>query len=134
MTEQLRCVEKSARTDKPCRVRNCIELDPDGQPRCHWHSTDPERRATAQRKRKRGGNVSRPGKIPRAPKNIEDAKNFLAWVMNAAAAGKITHQMAKELGTLADKFLAACDQAETDAELKEMKASVQKILNERSDA
>lgn len=129
MSEEIRCVELAAHTGQPCRVRQRLERDPDGKIRCLWHSIDSARRRLAQHKRSEGGKAPR---VPAAPTTAQEAQEFLAWILHAAASGKITEKLAETLTKTCDKFFQAADANERAAREEEM-LRVGRLIQERGE-
>lgn len=65
--------------------------------------------------------------IPKPPASIEDAAEWLAWLIPATASGQVDPKTAHELSTALGQFRHAVVQRDLAAEVKRLKREVENL-------
>ena len=101
---------------------------------CAFH--DPERREQMHERRASGGRAAgasqrearaerkRRGRVPRAPKTLEDAVQWSSWAMHGVATGELDARSGHEIGYLVNAFKAAVEKRDLEIEIKKLRETI----------
>jgi len=138
MTEHTRCIGIK-NSGEPCGTR--LGLSAAGL--CLSH--DPERVTAARESRARGGKATGEAKratkaaeiagrtalnIPPAPRNLEDATRYFAWLVDAGATGKLDARTVHECSFALKGFQSAAEKRDLEREIKALRKQLDELTKQ----
>ena len=135
-----RCEATNA-SGEPCGSGGNIARDPDGELRCVWHSTDPERVERARQMRSKGNSKGGPGRrwrrgkphhstveeTPDPPESLEDCVSWASWLSWAVTIGKIDSATARQATAAIAELRKSLEVAQLKKEAAELRREVARL-------
>ncbi len=140
-----RCEATNA-SGEPCGSGGNIEVDPDGQHRCVWHSTDPERVERARQMRSKGNSKGGPGRrwrrgrphhalpeqAPPEPQTLSDCVRWSAWITHSAAIGLIDSGTARVCTNAIAELRRSLETRDLEKEARELRREVARLKKNKA--